>query len=378
MKKNILFIIESSETGGAESVFAELVGRIDRERYVPHVALLYDGWLLDRLRAGGIAPHLIPNRRGGFDVQMLRGIGKLIRQKRIDLVHSHLFTTNLYSSVCGALTGVPVISTFHGTMDVAANDRFKRLKWQMINGLSRKVVFVSRSLQAYFVGQKLANSTRSQVIYNGIDIDRFRRGPDKAAARRALNLSFDSFVVGCVGDLRQAKDYQSALRAISLLKQEIPELKLVIVGSKVGLHRELESLSASLGLGDDVQFLGFRPDVENVLPAFDVYLSSSVSEGFSLTVVEAMATGLPVVATRSGGPEEIIQHGENGLLVDVGAPEKIAAAVEMLYRDRKTAALFSQAGMRRAAANFSIQAMVDSYQALYGKFCQGKRQTGHA
>jgi glycosyltransferase involved in cell wall biosynthesis len=365
MKKDILFIIESSETGGAESVFAELIKRIDRKLYTPHVALLYKGWLFDRLKSEGTYPHLIPSRKGGFDFRLLKGIETLIRKYDIDLIHSHLFTTNVYASASGALTGVPVISTFHGTMDVAWTDRLKKLKWQAINCFSSRIVFVSQYLLNYFVVNKLARGIKSQVVYNGIDIERFRSGPDRATARRSIDLPASSFVIGCVGDMRPAKDYTSALLAATQIKKIIPDFKLVIVGTMTELHNELMNLRHSLGLGSDIQFLDFRPDIENVFPAFDVYLSSSMSEGFSLTVVEAMAAGLPVIATRSGGPEEIVLDGETGLLVDVGAPEKIAAAIETLYRSPEAISAFGRAGLNQAKRKFSIQRMVDGYQTLY-------------
>jgi glycosyltransferase involved in cell wall biosynthesis len=370
MKKNILFIIESSETGGAETVFAELVQRINREHFNLHVALLYEGWLFDRLKSEGLEPILIPNRKGGFDFKLLQGISKIIKRHSIDLIHSHLFTTNVYASVCGTIFRVPVISTFHGTMDVAEQDRGKKIKWQIINRYSSKIVFVSRYLQDYFVGHQLANSGKSIIIYNGIDIERFQRGPSKVEAKNRLGLMEKNFVIGCVGDLRPAKDYETALRAVGLLKPKIGGLKLVIAGTKTKLLHELQVLRDSLGLGNDVEFLGFRSDIEKVFPAFDLYLSSSTSEGFSLTVVEALAAGLPVVSTRSGGPEEIIRHGENGLLVEAGAPEIIAAAIARIYQDHNARAAFRRAGLLEAEAKFSVQAMVDRYQNLYMELCR--------
>lgn len=365
MKKNILFIIESSETGGAESVFAELVLRVDRERYIPHVALLYEGWLLDKLVAVGVTPHLISTRKGGFDFGLLQGIGKLIKRHDIDLIHSHLFTTSVYSSVIGALSGVPVVSTLHGTMDVAEQDLLKKLKWKAINRFSRRVVFVSNYLRDYFVDQRLACSAKSLVVHNGIDIDRLRQGLSKPEARERIGLSDKSFVIGCVGDLRPAKDYQTALRAVAVLKPVIADLKLLIVGTKTDLFPGLEELRDCLGLRLQVEFLGFRPDIENIFPAFDVYLTTSTSEGFSLTVVEAMAIGLPVVATRSGGPEEIIRSGETGLLVEIGVPEKIASAIAAIYRNKALADKLSRAGVHLAETDFSVQTMVDGYQAIY-------------
>lgn len=365
MKKNILLIIESSETGGAEKVFAELVLRIDRAKFVPYVALLYKGWLYNKLVDEGITVHLIPNRKGGFDIKMLRGIFTLIREYEIDLIHSHLFTTNVYACVCGAVAGVPVISTFHGIMDVDIENHFNWLKWQVINRLSYKIVFVSNYLRDYFVKHKMVYTSKTQVIYNGIDIKHFQSGCSKTLARLNLGLLDSSYIIGCVGDLRDAKDYQSAIRATKQLKQSIPSVKLIIAGTITEMQYELNSLIQSLGLVNDVYFLGFRSDIENIFPAFDVYLSSSTSEGFSLTVVEAMAARLPVVATRSGGPEEIVLQGETGLLVEIGCPEKIAFAVEMIYRNQALAKSLALKGALLAEDKFSIKAMINAYQSKY-------------
>jgi len=363
--KNILFIIESSETGGAENLFLELVLRIDRSRFNPHVALLYEGWLSERFRENGIDPHMIPTGKGGFDIRLLNGIRLLIKKNSIDLIHSHLFTTNVYASVCGALASIPVISTLHGTMDVDMADSLKKLKWAVVNRFSTRIVFVSRYLLEYFASRKLARASKSLVIHNGIDVERFSNCTTKIDARRNLGLPIDCFIVGCVGDLRPAKDYETALRAMSQLKEHIPSIKLVIAGSKTALLNDLLALSQALGIDEDVYFLGFRPDIENVLPAFDVYLSSSISEGFSLTVAEAMAVGLPIVATRSGGPEEIISDGKTGLLVDVIAPDKIASAIQLIYDNTKFSESLAKAGRLHVEKNLSIERMIEGYHDLY-------------
>lgn len=365
MPQRILLIIESSETGGAESMFLELVRRLDRRHWAPHVALLYEGWLLDRLREIGDTPLQLPTRKGPFDFALLHGLARTIRNYHIDLVHSHLFATNLYSSTTGALLGVPVISTFHGTMDVSEHDRLKNLKWKVINRFSRRVVFVSDYLRRHFVACGLASPQKAEVVYNGVDIERFRHTLPKLEARSKLGVSPTGFVIGCVGDIRPAKGYETALRAVSLLTRHIPELTLLICGTPTPLQRDLESLAESLGLRNKAHFLGFRSDIERVLPAFDVYLSSSVSEGFSLTVVEAMAAGIPVVATRSGGPDEIIRNRETGLLENVGSHEDIAAAILSLYRDPSLRAALSDAARNDVEKRFSIGTMIHSYQRLY-------------
>ena len=371
--KNVLLLIESSETGGAEQLFAQLVHRLDGERYHPTAALLYPGWLQGHLQQLGHQPQLLPTGRGGFDLRLLRGLSGEVRRRRVDLIHAHLFTAGVYASLASIFSGVPVIATFHGTMDVAGNDRLRFVKWQILNRYARANVFVSGYLRDYFVEAGLAASGKARVIHNGIDCERFSLAPSRAEARRALHLDPDAFVVGCVGDLRPAKDYPTALRAAALLKKALPGFKLLIAGTPTALLADLQALRRALGLDGCVEFLGYCPAVEALLPAFDVYLSSSSSEGFSLTVAEAMAAGIPVVATCSGGPEELVEDGVNGLLVPVGAPQRIAEAIHWLSRHGEEGKTMAATGLRRVAARFSLGAMVEHYQELYEEVWRGQR-----
>jgi glycosyltransferase involved in cell wall biosynthesis len=369
--RKILLLIESSETGGAESVVAELAERLDRTRFTPIVGVLRDGWLVSRIRSIGLEPVVVPSGSGGFDHRLLRGIRRLVGERGIALVHSHLFTTNVYASVACVGTGVPVVSTFHGIGDVAAGDRSKRLKWAALNRCSRSIVFVSRYLQGHFVATGLATRSASEVVYNGVDLARLGGATTRDDARADLGVASDAFVVGCVGDLRPPKDYGTALRAAAILRDAIPGLRVLIAGSTTGLLDELLELRDRLGLAAVVEFVGFQPRIERFFPALDCYLTTSISEGFSLTVVEAMAAGVPVVATRSGGPEEIVTDGVSGLLAPVGDPEAIAAAILRLRNDPALADRLRAAGRDEARARFSVSAMVASYESLYERVLGG-------
>ncbi|QWV91842.1 glycosyltransferase family 4 protein [Geomonas oryzisoli] len=365
MKRNILYLIESSETGGAENIFAQLVNGVDRRRYTPHVALLYPGPLYDRLVADGWSPVLVDTRPGALDCRLLLGIFRLVRRLDIQLVHSHLFTTNVYASALRSLTGVPVISTFHGVVDVSPDDRCSRLKWLVINGFSSSVVFVSEGLQREFVRAGLASSRKSVVIYNGVDFSRFQTLPPKGEARGRLGIGDGAYVILCVGDLRPAKGYRDALEATAVIRATVPEALLVIAGTKTELYPELLALCDELKIRECVRFLGYRDDVADLFAASDVYLSCSLSEGFSLTVVEAMAAGVPVVATRSGGPEEIVVDGTTGLLVDVAEPAQMAGAILSYRNDPAHGRRVAAAAQRDAGERFTLQGMIHSYQELY-------------
>ncbi|WP_136514439.1 glycosyltransferase [Geomonas edaphica] len=365
MKENILFLIDSSETGGAETIFLEIVSRIDTGRFVPHVAVLYDGWLYRELVKRGITPCVLPNRKGGFDFRLLVGIVSYLRRHRIDLVNAHLFTASVYATVAGTMCGVPVVSTFHGTMDVDAEDPGKRLKWWVLNTFSARVVYVSSFLRDFYVKNASASRQNAEVIRNGICIDGFRGSMSKCEARSRLTIEEGALVVGCVGDLRPAKDYGSAIRAAALLRKRFDNLHLVIAGSVTDLLEGLRDLATSLGIADRVHFIGHHPHIQEVLPAFDVYLSSSTSEGFSLSIVEAMAAGVPVVATRSGGPEEIVVDGKTGLLVEVASPEKIAEAAAAILLDAALASSLKREAYVDVSRRFSIDHMIERYSDLF-------------
>lgn len=366
MPIRVLQLIESSETGGAEAVFAELCARLAPPQHSVTAAVLYEGWLVDHLRSRGIAPVLVPTRAGGLDVPLLRGIRRLVRDHRIDLVHAHLFTTSVYAGAACIGLGVPVVATFHGTMDVDAGDWAKRLKWAALNRTATRTVFVSAALRDHFLRQGLARQDRSIVIHNGIDLARFRAG-DRQRARDRLGLPHDSFVIGCVGDLRPSKDYATMLAAVSRLPTTGRQVRTVVAGTHTALLPELIAQRDALGLGATVEFIGHRSDVAELLPAFDIYLTTSVSEGFSLTVVEALATGLPVVATRSGGPEEILEDGVTGVLVPPGDAARIAEAVQAIRTQPTTAARLAAAGTAAARQRFSIETMLAAYETLYAE-----------
>lgn len=365
MKRHILYLIESSETGGAENIFSQLVNGIDKQRYTPHVALLYHGPLYDRLVADGLSPVLIDTRAGALDFRLLLGIFRLVRRLDIQLVHSHLFTTNVYASAVRFLTGVPVISTFHGVVDVSPDDSCRKVKWLVINRFSSSVVFVSEGLQREFVRAHLASSQKSRVIYNGVDFSKFQALLPRGEARRRLGIEDAAYVIGCVGDLRPAKGYRYALQSISIITEKIPEAVLIIAGTKTELYQELLALCDELKIQRYVRFLGYRDDVADVFAALDVYLSCSLSEGFSLTVVEAMAAGVPVIATRSGGPEEIVLDGTTGVLVDVAEPAQMAGAILSYRNDPAFGRCVAAAAKRDAGKRFSLQGMIHSYQELY-------------
>jgi len=211
------------------------------------------------------------------------------------------------------------------------------------------------------------------VVFNGIDTAAHARPRDEAV-RRELGVSGDEVLVGAVGNIRPSKAYPVLLEAAAQLRRNSPrQYRFVIVGdTRSPLHAELLEQRRALGLEETVCFTGFREDVHRLMSAFDVYALSSSAEGFSLSTVQALAAGVPVVATRCGGPEEILADGESGILVPTGSPSALAGAIESIAGDADRRRRLVEAGRHLVARRFTLEAMVRGYEAIYEEItCTG-------
>lgn len=360
--KRILHLIDTRGPGGGETVFLSILESLGPEwESVPVVA--GSGWVEDSLRSAGFAPLSIPSS-GTLD--HIRKLTALIRRESIDLVHTHFSTTAFYASIAGRLSGVPVVSTFHGAPDLRSPGWKGEIQRRVIRGAGTTTVCVSRSLKKQAVTEAGFAEDRIDVIYNGIDADVYRPG-DERRLRAALGGGDDTLLVGSVGNVRTLKDYPNLVRAARVVKDRGGDrIHFLVVGEQTSpLYDEILALRSELGVDETVTFLGFREDVPDFLRAVDLFALSSSLESFSLVTVQAMATGLPVVATRCGGPEEIVSVGEDGLLCPPGDPEALASSILQLASDRELRARLGSAARKKAESRFSQSAMVRAYEQLY-------------
>lgn len=363
---NILHTIDTTGPGGAETVFIDLASRLARARYTPTVAITGPGWVADELRRRGFDPVMLATQ-ASFDANYVRQLLRIIRRHRIDIVQSHLFGSNIYCSAAGFLSRTPVVSVFHGAVDVAKRERFVKAKFGVVNGGSAAVVCVSDHLRQSLLQTTNLSARKAVTIYNGIDTRRFFPRRD-TGVRAALGIADDDIVVGTIGNVRRPKAYDVLLRAARWLADRSPKFKFIVAGAGGNrLHEELLALRAQLKLEDRVFFIGFRADAEVVLNNCDVFALSSSSEGFSIATLEAMACGVPVAVTRSGGPEEIVTHEANGLLVPTQAPDALAQAIERLAGDAALRARLIAAAHRLVESKFTLDAMVAQYEQIYAR-----------
>lgn len=360
-RRTVLHLIDTGGPGGAETIFRSLVTGLGAGwRSVPVVPVR--DWLYESLLEHGVRPIVLE----GDDLTglgHLRAIARLIRGHRVDLVQTHLLGSAVYASLASSPFRIPVITTFHGSPDIPADGRWTRLKIRILSRPMNRAVFVSGRLRDELLALHGFARDRSRVVLNGIDLP----PPGVAAApREELGALPGEFLVGAVGNIRPAKDYGTLLSAAAeLVKREVP-LRMVIVGQGEGrLLDELLARRSELGLEERIEFLGFRSDVHRLVAAFDAFVTSSSNEGFSLTTVEAMALRKPVVATRSGGPEQIVTDGETGLLVPTRDPRAISDALQRLHRDPELARRLGIAGDLDVRRRFTAERMVSDYERVY-------------
>lgn len=365
--KTILHIIDTTGPGGAETVFIDLISHLPTQKYRSIVVIRGKGWVYEELNRRGIEPMLL-DAKGSFNWRYLKKLISLIHQQKVDLIQSHLLGSNIYTSLAGFITRTPVVATFHGMVDVSQLERFSKLKFAVVNLGASAIVAVSESLREDIIQRTTLRVSKICVIYNGINTADFK--PEKTDdLRQQYGWSKNEVIVGSLGNIRPAKAYDVLLQAAALLKNTGISFRFVIAGHyKGGLYQRLVELKNTLELDDRVFFLGFNDNPAVFLSNLDLFLLSSSSEGFSIATIQAMASGIPVVATSSGGPQEIITDGKTGCLVAPDTPQAIADAVLKLARDKELSKRLAFSGQKHVASTFDIRSMVSAYQDIYQQY----------
>jgi glycosyltransferase involved in cell wall biosynthesis len=301
-------------------------------------------------------------RRPGFRPSLGRAVARMVRAHDANVIHSHHYSPFIYS--CLSRLWAPrtrLVFTEHGRLSDAKPSR----KRKIVNGIAGRLpdaaFAVSAELREYLVAEGFP-ATALGVIHNGIEVG---HRPDHALRQKVrcrIGAEDEVFVVGTIARLDPVKDLTTLLRAFAAL-QVLHRARLVVVGD--GVDREqLQALAARLDVTERVHFAGHRNDAREWLAGFDVFVNSSISEGISLTILEAMAAALPVVATRVGGTSEVIDM-SCGRLVAPREPAALAHAIEGLAGDASARKRLGDAARKRVERDFSLDRMVAAYDAVY-------------
>ena len=368
-KLRVLILVKGLGLGGAERLLSESVPYLDRESIDYEIAYLtpWKDDLVPAFEQASIPVHCL-DIGNELDPRAAIRLQRLLRDRRVDLVHSHSPYPSVLARLLAPLTGSPaIVHTEHSLPDS------RRAVTQLANRLTYRltdcVIAVSANVKAGIESGGWLKPHFIEVVHGGVD-DRLLSPVDEElvrVTRNELGVDPESFVVGNVAHLRSQKGHTVFLEAAKLIIEEEPDTTFVLVGreKEPGFLDELKAQAAALGIGDRVIFAGFRPNPFPILASLDLFMMTSLYEGFPIALVEAMAVGLAIVATDVGGVGEAIQSGVEGLLVPPRDPHALADAALRLLRDPAERMLLSGHARTRVAAEFTLESMVRRVESLY-------------
>lgn len=375
----IAYLLPTLEVGGTERALVALLQGLPRDGYEKHVvclsgfgpleaeardagALLHDlGYA--RMRSGGVARR---TKAASVVVTVWR-LARLLRRERIGILHTMIPVANILGSFSGRLARVPRLCC---TKLSLANYRDTNRPVAVLESLTDRwfdlVHCKSQGIVEDVARREPIPRSRMRVVYNGLRTELYE-GIDGGQVRRELGIEPGEFVAGMVANLIPYKGHSDMLNAAAEIMAAHPATRLLFVGRDDGIGGELKAQAAALGIGGQLILAGPRRDIPQVMAAMDCLVSASHEEGFSNVVIEAMASGLPVVATRVGGNPEAVADGETGLIVEARSPKELAKAVLTLIGDRDRARTMGQRGRVRARELFSYSAMIRGMEEFYAE-----------
>lgn len=362
MNTRVLHVVDSLDLGGAQVVIEQLVRHSDRSRFSPAVVALHGrGAMRERLTRLDVpvltlSPHkLVP--------LYLPRLLWLLATQRYDVVHCHLLWANLFAKPLAALCGRRIRINHDHCNDKLGLPAFLRALDRNVNALSTHIIAVSESTRTHLIEHEHIAPERVTTIHNGIDTDANRPRPDqRAAARAKFGLGENRFVIGGLGRLTFQKNFALFLEVAAVITTKHPQAEFIIAGAGPD-ETALRSQAKILGVA--VKFTGYLSDPTELWPALDCFLLTSRYEGLPMTILEAMASGVPIVASALDGMREILRDGVNARLVSPNETGAFASAVSDFIEQPTLASHLAEDALTTVRAHFSAETMTRKVEEIY-------------
>lgn len=363
-KVKVLLVTVGLEVGGTEGQLMEIADRLDPKRFVVTVCgLKGEGAVAGEMRRRGIKVVTL-NGTGRMDARVFLRFFSLVRAEQPDVIHSFLPLANYVGMIVGHMLRVSVLVASYRGVEQGRNG-FQVWADRLVVRLAQATTCCSNAVRCFAIERFGGEETKYVTIYNGVDVERFRR--ISTMTKSGLGLREGIATIGTVCRLEEpTKGLAVLLKAVAQLNQRvnIPPFQLIVVGE--GPSAEiLRRLSEELSLCEIIVFAGLRCDVEQILPLLDLFVLPSLCEGFGIALVEAMAAGCPVVATAVGGIPEVVQSERTGVLVPAGDSNALTNALADLLENRSKARALGRDGQRWVATQFAMSTMVHHHENLY-------------
>jgi len=355
---NVLHVVLGLKIGGLEKFVLDLINQYSDDVQSIIVCLEDKG-------ASGFAVDGIKmielHKKAGLKLSVAFKIRQIVRKEKIDLIHTHNPSPHFYGALAGMLSWRPVIHTKHGRN--YPSQKKKVLLNYISSLLTTHIVAVSKDAKNVCSQVEHIPSRKLMTILNGVDIDKFQP-LQSYIIYQELGIASQIPLIGIVARLSPEKDHSTLIQACRLLKERLVLFHLVIVGDGA-LRADLENEVEQFDLIDEISFMGMRSDICTLVSNFDLFVLSSISEGISLTILEAMACAIPVVATDVGGNSEIVINGDTGFIVPSRTPELLADKIQFLLENPSLRERMGHFGRERVVTSFSMKKTASNYLSLY-------------
>jgi len=365
IKKRIVHVTFHMQIGGTEQVIYNLIENTDPSRYDVSILCLEQpvGPFGIQLQKKGYQVIAL-DRKPGFDFSLIIKIHRYIKLNNIDVLHCHQYSPYVYGVLGALLTECRVIFTEHGRFYPDSRKLKRVLVNPFLNMITDHITAISSATRNSLVKYENFPKSKIRIVYNGIDDSKYLLSYENSDLKESLGIGKDAYVLGTVARLDPVKNHKMMLKALKIIHQNYPEIFLIIVGD--GPERKnLENLASSLQISLRVIFTGFREDADIFYKITDIFLLTSFTEGTAMTLLEAMAMGLPCIATDVGGNPEIVKDKETGFIIPSDDENSLAEKINYLFSNQEIMKQMGKAGRKRFEDNFTVKRMVEYYQEMY-------------
>ncbi|MBD3386328.1 glycosyltransferase [candidate division KSB1 bacterium] len=383
----ILFLTEVLYgEGGTEMYLFRLVTHLNKNKFKAIICPLWpqDSKMIQNMRLENIQvkPVLITKLLSIKTLRQAHNLVNYIRKEKIDIIQTHHFAADLIGVLVGRWAGVSVIISGRRDMGFMENALHYYLLRRIMNLFTLKILTNASVMKQHIIKRERIAEKKTATIYNGVPLQAFNQRTDKIVKCRQMRLRPDYLHIGITANIRPIKGLEYFLQAAGEIAYHYPGTEFLIIGGDATLNKKLDDYKQTLNqiisdyeIADRVHFLGRRSDIAEILSILDIYVCASLSEGFSNSIIEAMAMGVPVIATNVGGNAEAVIDGKTGFIVSPRDAGAIAERAVQLLTDRKLAKRMSRAAKRRVVENFSVDRVVSQHEDLYCALTNHKQGT---
>jgi glycosyltransferase involved in cell wall biosynthesis len=363
-KVKVLQITHDLNIGGLQRVVTDISRNLDTEKFEVGVACLREsGPLEQELTEFGIPVFIIGEKTSKTDYFSFLKLIPIIRRFKPEVIHTHNTLPFLDGTLAGRITKVPVLIHTDHARSFPDKRRYMVVE-RILSKIVDKIVAVSEHTKKNLIHYEKINPKKIDVIHNGIDGQKYKVDVDRKQIKKVFGVENKNPLLGLGVRLTPQKGITHLIRAVSVLKEEFPDIGVLVAGEGF-LLENLKREANVLGVSESIRFIGPRTDMNEILSILDVYVLPSLWEGLPLVILEAMAAQKPIVATNVGGTSEIIQNGENGILVPPKDTVRLAEELTALLKDRNRMSRIAFHANRCFLDQFSVKIMTEKYKKLY-------------